>query len=271
MPSPGPYFPPLMLPIETHLYRRLPPRKGECLHAVTLCRHPRSHVRSRTRLPEHHKEWKPGQLWQCMLMHHIGTSFRRGGSEHRHQTCQDFLSSPLRLGEANADLKKQCPAVPLTCADSKCQGNPTAGCTSGGANFGCPCTGPPAEILYPQPRVSCLVSYICSDPNCEGAISDPVAPTCQNPASSGCPCIIRTSKPVCPPSISCSDVSASLNGCPCSTGTSNSAVPGCPSSLSSCRDSSCGGILLDRSDLDGSNKPGICTAASLGGCPCRDT
>ena len=191
---------------------------------------------------------------------------------------------PFRLGEANTDLKKQCPAVPLTCADSQCQGNPTAGCTSGGANVGCPCTGPPAEISDPQPKTPCSVSYNCSDPNCEGPIHGSVAPTCQNPASIGCACTIRTSKPVCPPSISCSDASCqagsgkaghclsiSLNGCPCSTGTSNSAVPGCPSSPSSCRDSRCGGVLLDRSDLDGSNKLGICTAASLGGCPCRDT
>ena len=246
-----------------------------------------------------------------------------------------LLSSP-RLGRGNADLKKQCPAVPLACADAKCQGNPTAGCTSGPANYGCPCTGPPADIS-PSP-VACLESYICSDENCQGPMNDSEAPTCQNPASIGCPCTMGFSnpaKPSCPSAISCSDdscqgldrggseqlgsclgaslkgcvcskdtsnpakptcpsviscsddscqglhqggseqlgfcLSASLKLCPCSMNTSNPAAQGCPSSISKCSDGSCGGHLLDGSVLDGSNQLGVCSAASLHSCPCRDT
>ena len=204
------------------------------------------------------------------------------------------LLSSLSLGRGNADLKKLCPAVPPTCADLKCQGDPTAGCTSGPANYGCPCTGPPAGISHSPVNSTakvCPENYICSNENCQGPMNDSEARTCQNPASIGCPCIVEyptPAKPSCPSAISCSDdschgldagisadvglcVGVTLRGCSCRTDSPNPPAQGCPSSISKCSDGSCGGHLLDGSVLDGSNQLGVCSAASLHGCPCRDT
>ena len=201
------------------------------------------------------------------------------GGENRHQTCPDFFFLSPALGRGNADLKKQCLAVPFTCSHSECQGDPTTGCASGGPNDGCPCEGPSGPPSHQGPKIICDVIK-CSDPKCEGYL---FSPFCLNPASLNCPCTRETSNsanPNCPSAISCSDASCggyggqcrttSLAGCSCGTDISGPEAPNCQG-LSKCSDPSCGGSLLDGSAPNGSGKLGTCSASSHDGCPCRDT
>ena len=207
------------------------------------------------------------------------------GGEIRQQACPDFFFSSPSPGRGNADWKKKCPAVPLTCGAPGCPGDPTTGCASGSANDGCSCENPPAPAPPFEPQISCN-KINCSDPMCQGNSVSPPSPFCQNPAKFNCPCTMENPNSAakhCPSSISCSDnscqgggnqrqcSSTSLAGCFCRPDPSTPGSPlKCPG-LSKCSDPSCDGTLLDGSALSGSNKLGNCVAPSLQGCPCRDT
>lgn len=100
----------------------------------------------------------------------------------RHVKTSFFLS----FGKDNADLKKQCPAVLVSCVS--CGGDPAGGCVAG-ANAGCPCTGVSfQEAAHPAPvgiPSLCPGRIDCSAYSCLGSGEPAVCSTWNAP---GCPC-----------------------------------------------------------------------------------
>ena len=96
------------------------------------------------------------------------------------------------FGKDNADLKKQCPAVLVSCVP--CEGDPAGGCVTG-ENAGCPCTGVsfqeaahPAPVPRPAPVRTpplCPGKIDCSANSCLGSGEPAVCSTWNAP---GCPC-----------------------------------------------------------------------------------
>lgn len=94
--------------------------------------------------------------------------------------------SPL-LGEAgNADVEKNCPALPFNCADPNCAGNDTEGCVGRGPYVGCPCS---REGDHSVTQYCPNAPYTCSDPDCAGYSLSAYMAVCGTKPLTGCPCL----------------------------------------------------------------------------------
>ena len=228
--------------VATHLFRHQIPSGQKCLHADILCRHDRGRVLYGRCLPKQYDEWEPGQLWQRMFLHQVGTWLW----ERNLTSDVSRLPSSLHpLGEEALTYEKQCPAVFPHCQDASCMGDPDQGCSQQpGVQFGgCNCTGDASEGLEqleeqledeptfqngfdtPQ-KPPCPSSILCSDPKCDGINLGGGTGTCNAVALSLCRCFVD--KTACPSSVLCSDpkcdgangeftcTHGALNTCPCS-------------------------------------------------------
>ena len=229
--------------IATYLFRRQFPSRQKRLHADVLCQHNRGRVRYGGCLPKQHNEWEPGQLWQCMLLHRIGTWF--WGRNPTSDMSRPPSSLPS-LGRGNANFDKNCPAVIPNCQDASCLGDPDRGCF--GRLIGCNCTtNAVSSNQNPPYRRNATVQNTASEDPCPQSPPDCADSGCQSNAVGGGIDAVCSVQP--------------FKGCPCEAPSWEGSSPTCPLYIL-CSDTRCQGWDAQHGHV------GICYSANFSGCTC---